>query len=70
MFNAFCTASVLRPALSEIFTKKVPTIENKIPTPAIIIGNRIGAISPNWFKNSRGITVSLPNTMVAKTVAT
>ena len=42
IFSAFCTLDVLIPALSLIRTNKVPMIENKIPMPAISIGNRIG----------------------------
>ena len=46
MFSAFCTASVLAPAESLIFTNNVPTIDRRIPTPAITIGNKIGASPP------------------------
>ena len=47
IFNAFCTASVLSPAFSEMRTKKVPIIEKRIPIDAINIGKRIGDIPPN-----------------------
>ena len=67
MFKAFCTLCVLKPALSLILTKKVPMIENIIPIAAISIGNKIGDIPP---KESVNAFVSLPNTIVAKTVAT
>ena len=47
MLRAFCTFEVLMPAASLTFTNNVPTIENNIPTPAIIIGSKIGAMPPN-----------------------
>ena len=65
-FKAFCTLDVDDPSLSLILTNKVPIIEKIIPVPAISIGNKIGAKPP---KLSIEI-VSLPKTIVAKTVAT
>ena len=47
MFRAFCTPAVLTPAASEIRTKKVATIEKIIPTPAIIIGNKMADMPLN-----------------------
>ena len=43
IFNAFCTSASFA-SLEEIRTKKVPIIEAMIPTPAIMIGNKIGPI--------------------------
>ena len=41
MFKAFCTWASFA-SLFVTFTKKVPIIEAKIPTPAITIGKRMG----------------------------
>ncbi len=68
MLSAFCTLSVLIPADSLMRTNQVPTIENKIPTPAISIGNTMGENPP--MKSSPITIVSCPNTIVARTVAT
>ena len=68
MFNAFCTLSVFIPALSLIRTNQVPAIENRIPTPAINMGSRIGDNPPN--PSSPITTVCCPRTIVANTVAT
>jgi len=46
IFNAPCTCFSLA-SLFLIFTNIVPIIENKIPKPAIAIGNKIGPIPPN-----------------------
>ena len=46
IFRAACTLLTLKPALSEMRTKKVPIIDNIIPIPAINIGNKMGAIPP------------------------
>ena len=51
MFNALCTVAVFNPADSLILTKKVPMIDNKIPTPAINIGNKIGDKPPKASTN-------------------
>ena len=62
MFNAFCTS----PLSSLMVTKAIPMIEKIIPSPANTIGNRIGAIPPKLSTD----TISRPNTMVARIVAT
>ena len=50
MFKAPCTCFSLASSLV-ILTNIVPMIENKIPKPAIAIGNKIGPIPPKASSN-------------------
>ena len=50
MFKALCTSASFA-SLLEILIKKVPMIEAIIPTPAIIMGNKIGPIPPKASSN-------------------
>jgi hypothetical protein len=76
IFRAFCTTEVLMPALSEMRTNQVPTIEKRIPTPAISIGRRMGEKPSNPSSRDTRLVMeavpvtSCPSTMVARTVAT
>ena len=63
MFKAFCTLSFSL----LILTNQVPTIEKTIPIPAMSMGNKIGESPPNL---SAEASISWPNTMVARIVAT
>ena len=57
---------------NDSFTVNIAMIDNKIPTPAIIIGNKIGDKPPKASTNFPPPTAvtSCPNTIVANTVAT